>query len=62
MTMIIGGGLFLWKAAFITGDTNPDKAIIVGFVIGTFLSVPIGFYFGGQDRRKETKKDDEVQK
>lgn len=54
--MIFGGGAFLWVAAFKDEQSlNTNSAIIIGFVVGTFLAVPIGYYFGGQDR---LKKDD----
>ena len=54
--MLVGGGCFLWTAAFTAGDKLTDiTTMVVGFVIGTFLALPIGFYFGGQDRTKKNE-------
>ena len=56
--MIIGGGIFLWDAATIEEEKITQlTTMIVGFVIGTFLAVPIGFYFGGQDRQKKNEEE-----
>ena len=56
--MIIGGGFFLWDAATIDEEKITQlTTMIVGFVIGTFLAVPIGFYFGGQDRQKKNEEE-----
>jgi hypothetical protein len=52
--LILGGGWFLWKAAFMSKhQLNEHTGIIVGAVIGTFLGSIVGFYFGGQDRNRK---------
>lgn len=56
VVMVVGGGAFLWSAAFEDAAKITEVTLmIVGFVIGTFLAVPIGFYFGGQDRTKKNE-------
>jgi hypothetical protein len=55
--LIAGGGSFLWKAAFVAKtSTNEHTGIIVGFITGSVIATAVNFYFGGQDRSKETKK------
>jgi len=55
--LIAGGGSFLWKAAFVAkSSTNEHTGIIVGFITGSVIATAVNFYFGGQDRSKETKK------
>jgi len=59
--MIVGGFCFLWAAAFTPeAEITEVTLLIVGFVVGTFLALPIGFYFGGQDRQKKNEKEEEV--
>jgi len=61
VTMIMGGGSFLWAAAFTEKARLTDiTTMVVGFVIGTFLALPIGFYFGGQDRQKKNDEQNEI--
>jgi len=57
--LILGGGFFLWTAAFMSKhQLNEHTGIIVGAVIGTFLGSIVGFYFGGQDRTKKTEPEE----
>ena len=57
--MIFGGFAFLWEAAFTPeAEITEVTLLIVGFVVGTFLALPIGFYFGGQDRQKKNEKEE----
>lgn len=52
--LVIGGGSFLWKAAFVAKESlNEHTGVIVGFITASVIGVAVGFYFGGQDRSKE---------
>ena len=54
--MVLGGGVFLCYAAFMEADKlNEHTGIIIGFVTGSFIANAIRFYFGGQNRQKETE-------
>lgn len=53
--LVVGGGAFLWKAAFTAkAHLNEHTGVIVGFITASAIGVAIGFYFGGQDRSKKT--------
>ena len=56
--MVIGGGSFLWIAAFTEkAELNEHTGVIVGFVTGTLITAAIMFYFGGQDKSKKDDSD-----
>lgn len=52
--LVLGGGWFLWTAAFMDKEKVHDQtSFIVGFITASVIGVCIGFYFGGQDRSKK---------
>lgn len=54
--LVIGGGIFLWTAAFMDKEkVHEQTAFIVGFITASVIGVAIGFYFGGQDRQKKVE-------
>lgn len=58
LLLVIGGGIFLWKAAFLKDGKYTGE--IVGFVMGTALTTVIGFYYhtsqGSTDKAKQLEK------
>ena len=44
MTLVVGGGCFLWKVAFLPDSQWTGE--IVGFVMGTAISIVLNFFFG----------------
>jgi hypothetical protein len=55
--LVIGGGWFLWTAAFMDkAKVHEQTSFIVGFITASVIGVCIGFYFGGQDRSKKPEE------
>jgi len=44
LLLILGGGAFLWKAAFLENSKHLGE--VVGFVMGTAITLVLNFYFG----------------
>ena len=44
LILVIGGGMFLWKVAFL--EEGKFTGEIVGFVMGTAITLVLNFYFG----------------
>lgn len=44
LILVVGGGWFLWKAAFLKDSKHLGE--VVGFVMGTAITLVLNFYFG----------------
>lgn len=54
--LIVGGGAFLWKAAFSeTGDSR-FLGEIIGFIMGTAITTVISFWFHTSESSREKSK------
>jgi len=54
LILIIGGGVFLWEAAF-SGE-GKYTGEIVGFIMGTAITTVIGFYYHTSQSSSEKGK------
>jgi len=58
LLLIVGGGMFLWKAAFLEDSKHLGE--VVGFVMGTAITLVLNFYFGtsqgSSDKSKQIEK------
>jgi len=58
LLLIVGGGMFLWKAAFLEDSKHLGE--VVGFVMGTVITLVLTFYFGtsqgSSDKSKQIEK------
>ena len=44
LVLVVGGGFFLWKVAFLEG--NKWTGEVLGFVMGTAITLVLNFYYG----------------
>jgi len=58
LIVIIGGGAFLWKAAFSPGAT--EQKAVIGFIMGVGITTVFNFFFGtsqgSSDKTKQIEK------
>lgn len=54
MIVIIGGGFFLWQAAF--GEGADQKKEVIGFIMGVGITTIFNFYFGTSQGSAEKAK------
>ena len=55
LIVIIGGGAFLWKAAFDAGAT--EQKAVIGFIMGVGITTVFNFFFGtSQGSADKTKQ------
>ena len=57
VVVLLYGGAYLWTASFHLEGDNSEKYIdiILGFIIGTALTMILSFYFGSSEGNGATK-------
>jgi len=56
LILVIGGGVFLWEAAFPASGSGKFTGEVVGFIMGTALTTVIAFYYHTSQSSSEKSK------
>lgn len=56
LVLVIGGGSFLWKAAFGMGEGENYTEAVVGFIMGSVITIVVNFYYSSSQGSSEKAK------